>query len=151
MDSAALASAIAAVCPIDGVAGPCTLPAPWPTHPAGDGSQWRIDFSANATAAQQQAAIAALAAYVDAAVVPPFISNYQARTILIQQGYLAKVDVALRGADQLVMANQIALAAWDYANNFYRSDPLIAAMGAVIPLTSAQIDQMFIAAAKIGN
>lgn len=83
-------------------------------------------------------------------LAPPSVSNYQARTILIQQGLFTKADAAIRAADQTVVANQIALAAWDYANVFYRTDPLIASMAATLGLSSAQVDALFVAAAQFG-
>jgi hypothetical protein len=62
--AATLHAALAAVCPIDGCAGPLTNPpASWTVYPAADNSKWRIDFDASATAQQQTAAIAALAAF----------------------------------------------------------------------------------------
>lgn len=84
-------------------------------------------------------------------IVPSTVTNYQARTILIQRGLIAEVDAAIRGADQTVQANQIALAAWDYANTFNRTDPLISAMAQVLSLSSADVDALFIAAAAVGN
>jgi hypothetical protein len=81
--------------------------------------------------------------------VPDAVTNYQARTVLIEAGVFAKADAALRGADQTVAANQIALQAWDYANQFFRNQPIIAAMQAVLGLSDAQVDDLFRAAAKV--
>lgn len=81
--------------------------------------------------------------------IPTVVSNYQARTVLIERGYLAKVDAALRGADQTVVANQIALAAWDYANTFERGSPIIAAMAQLLGLAPADVDELFIAASQV--
>ena len=81
--------------------------------------------------------------------VPSSVSNYQARTLLIELGLFSMVDKALRGADSSITANQIALTAWDYANDYYRNSAFVEAMGAVLNLSDKQIDDMFIAASKI--
>ncbi len=82
-------------------------------------------------------------------IVPDAVTNYQARTALINAGLFTKADAALRGADQTVAANQIALQAWDYANQFFRDQPIIAAMQAVLGLSDAQVDDLFRAAAQV--
>lgn len=97
----------------------------------------------------EAAAITAIQAAAVAPVVPRSVSNYQARTAMIEAGLFARADAALRGADQTVQANQVALAAWDYANDFYRTSPLIAAMTQQLGLTAAQVDALFIAASQI--
>ncbi len=81
--------------------------------------------------------------------VPTSVTNYQARAALVAAGLFAKVDAALRGADQTVQSNQLALQAWDYANNFYRASPFISGLEAGLGLTSAQIDGLFQQAALI--
>ncbi len=87
--------------------------------------------------------------YAAANPVPDAVTNYQARTALIEAGVFAKADAALRGADQTVAANQIALQAWDYANQFFRNQPIIAAMQALLGLSDAQVDDLFRAAAQV--
>ena len=139
VDVSALTAALAAVSPCVGVSV---------ADPA-DRSTWRVDYSPAPTDAQRQAAVAVVAGWTDPAAIPASVTNYQARTILIQRGLLAKVDAAIRGADQTVQANQIALAAWDYANTFERSSPLIDAMAQVLGLSSTDVDALFIAAAAL--
>ena len=116
------------------------------------GSDGTLNYVPSATPDQIAAVQKVVAAHDPTKqIVPSSVTNYQARSVLIQQGFLAKVDAAIRGADQTVQANQIALAAWDYANAFYRTDPLIAAMAQVLSLSSADVDALFIAAAAVGN
>jgi len=84
-----------------------------------------------------------------APAVPLHVSNYQARAVLVQRGLFAKVDAAIRAADMTVAADMIALQAWDYANDFYRSSEIVAAMSGVLGLVPADVDAMFVAASQI--
>lgn len=81
--------------------------------------------------------------------VPQSVTNYQARTALRGAGLRSKVDAALRGADQAVAANADAFDAWEYANNFYRDQAFVVALGPTFGLSPADIDNLFRAAAKI--
>ena len=56
-------------------------------------------------------------------------------------------DTALRADTSL--EGRIALAFWEYANQIDRNGALVARLGAVLGLSSAQIDAMFIQAAGI--
>ena len=76
--------------------------------------------------------------------VPDSISNYQARAILIQTGQFGQVDSAVRAS-----LNPQGISAWDYANFFYRNSPFIGMMQAVLKLTDAQVDALFIQASLI--
>ena len=87
--------------------------------------------------------------YAVANPVPDAVTNYQARMALRAAGLRDKVDAAIRGADQSVPANAEALDAWDYANQFFRDQPIIAAMQAVLGLSDAQVDDLFRAAAQV--
>ncbi|SDR10129.1 hypothetical protein SAMN05519103_00745 [Rhizobiales bacterium GAS113] len=93
MNALAIHGAFAAVCPIDGVAGPMPAGSPG-AHPASDGSLWRLDFSASATSAQRQAAIAALAAYVAPAPARE-ATGKQLCAALSDLGVLAAWDAAV--------------------------------------------------------
>ncbi len=99
MNVTALHDALAAVCPIAGVSGPILPPSPWTTYPAADGLQWRIDFDASATAAQQQAGIAALAAYANTPPVPT-VTGRQVKDQVKAAGASAAVVAFLAKAGQ---------------------------------------------------
>jgi hypothetical protein len=88
-------------------------------------------------------------AVADAQAVPDSVTNYQARVALVTAGLFDKVDAAIRGADMSVVENKLALAAWDYANYFYRDQAFVVALGPTFGLTSAQIDDLFRAASKV--
>jgi hypothetical protein len=79
MSASVLHQIIAAVCPIDGVAGPfAAAPSGMQVSPASDGSLWRIDFNSNATPAQQTAAINTLAGFNPAGPVATGQQTYDA-------------------------------------------------------------------------
>ncbi len=126
MTSAQIAAAIAAAAPIEGAAGPFASAdgLPWTVYPAKDGSFWRIDFAA-ATEAQQQAAIAALAA-IDTTVPPApmltylhfralFTAGKQAAIMTAAQSSHAVLDWLLQaaGAAPIDMANPTVKAGVD--------------------------------------
>jgi hypothetical protein len=81
--------------------------------------------------------------------VPDSVTNYQARQALIDAGLFAQVDKAIKGADQTVKSNLEAFQAWEYANNFYREQPFIVALGPSFDLKPADIDNLFREAAKV--
>lgn len=71
------------------------------------------------------------------------VSRFQARAALLGAGLLDAANAAVAAADQIV---QIA---WADAVEFRRTSPTIAALGAALELTEAQIDDLFDAAALI--
>lgn len=76
--------------------------------------------------------------------VPVSVSRFQARAALHVAGLLDAVEAAVAAApDPLV---QIA---WADAQSFERSSPTIATLAAAIGLSDTQVDDLFIAAAKI--
>jgi hypothetical protein len=60
LDAYGVALALSSVCPLDGTAGPYQSSGVG-IYPDGANAFWRLDFGANATAAQQQSAITTLA------------------------------------------------------------------------------------------
>lgn len=81
--------------------------------------------------------------------VPPSVTNFQARAVLLQmpspsgtpgRTLFEDVDAALHAA------GGVGLQAWEYANDVTRSGPLVASLGSQLGLTPAQLDQLFIAA-----
>ena len=75
-------------------------------------------------------------------IVPPSVTNFQARAALIEAGLFAAADAAAKAA------GGVTAQAWDYANVFERQSPTIAALASGLKLTSAQVDALFIAAAS---
>ena len=85
----------------------------------------------------------------DTVQVPEKISNLQLRSQLIIQGF----DLGLieQTFNQISDATQrgLIVTAWEYATNFYRNHSMIVAMGNMLGLTSAQVDEIFIKASKL--
>lgn len=75
--------------------------------------------------------------------VPGAVTNADARRALIRAGLF---DAATAAA---VAAGGEAYQMWEYANHFYRADPILIALAQGIGLTDAGIDALFIAAAGI--
>jgi hypothetical protein len=132
MDMQALHDAIASVCPIDGVSV---------ANPT-DKSTWRIDYDPSATAAQQQAAQAALKAFdPNAPVVPQSITQLQMRRALRAANLFDQVQAAINAASPDTQD------AWNYASPIDRNDPILIALAVQLGLSTAQVDQLFIQAA----
>jgi hypothetical protein len=74
---------------------------------------------------------------------PSSITPRQCRLILAQQGLLASVEAMIAQRDE---ATRIT---WEYALEFRRDDPLLLNLGQSLNLTPQQIDEFFIAAAKL--
>ena len=71
------------------------------------------------------------------------VSRFQARAALLAAGLLADVESAIADADPLTQL------AWAEAVEWKRTSPTIAAIGATLDLTDAEIDDLFRAAAQI--
>lgn len=76
-------------------------------------------------------------------LAPVSVSPRQARLALLGAGLLDQVEGAVQANGQ---ATQIT---WDYAIAINRDDPLIAAVGAALQLTSEQVDNLFSQAALL--
>ena len=76
--------------------------------------------------------------------VPQVITNFQARAVLIGQGYFDDVNDFVAG-----LGDATATAAWEYANEVTRNGALVAAVQAALGLTSQEMDALFVAAAGI--
>lgn len=75
--------------------------------------------------------------------VPSSVTMFQAREQLRRDGLLATVDAAVAQADD---ATKLA---WEYATALERTSPTVAAIAAVLNLTSEQMDTMFRSAEQI--
>ena len=90
------------------------------------------------------AAVARVAAE-QLAVKRATVTRLQALLALEAGGYLATVDAHMA---TLVRGDSCRLA-WDNAQVFERSSPVVAAMGAMLQLDDAAIDALFIAASNV--
>ena len=80
-------------------------------------------------------------------VVPPVpqqVALWQARAVLAAQNLLTAADAAVAATNDPVLTN-----VWQYGNFISHDSPNIAKLGAVLGLTSAQIDALFVAADAI--
>lgn len=75
--------------------------------------------------------------------VPEVVSRFQARAALLQAGLLSVAETAIANGDPI---QQLA---WADAQEFRRASPTVAAIGAALGLSEADIDDLFIAAAAI--
>jgi hypothetical protein len=109
------------------------------SHCMGGDPQEILDAQANYEAAE-----AALAAE-QLAIRQSTVTRLQALLALEAGGYLAPVDAYMA---TLARGNSSRLA-WENAQVFERSSPVVAAMGAMLGLDSAAIDALFITASNI--
>lgn len=79
----------------------------------------------------------------DADPVPLYVSTFQARAVLLEEGLLQAVTAAIATADP------VAQLAWDRVTVFRRDSPTIALVAQALGLTAAQLDDFFRRAAKI--
>jgi hypothetical protein len=78
------------------------------------------------------------------AVVPQTITRYQARVVLRRAGKIAALKTFLNGAGREEVKD-----AFEHLETFIRDSDFIAALGAAAGFTDAEVDQLFIDAAKI--
>lgn len=70
--------------------------------------------------------------------VPDSVYLWQAKAILSQAGLLSSADAAISNS-----GNSVLIQAWEYAPFISRNSPAVAAIGALLNLTSEQVDQLF--------
>ena len=135
MDHLALHRAIAAACPILGIA----------IGDPEDKATWRIDFDPSATQAQREAAKAALQAFDPTApAVPQQVTALQARRALRATGLYETVKTAVDAA-----ADADVHDSWEYAAVWHRDAMWIDALGTQLHLSPEQIDALFVQAAAL--
>lgn len=80
-------------------------------------------------------------------VVPRSVTPRQLRLALLGAGKLGQVEAFVTSGN----APPEAVISWEYATEFLRSDPMLNQLAAVLqpPLSDAEIDQLFVAAAQI--
>jgi hypothetical protein len=77
--------------------------------------------------------------------IPQSVTRFQALAILAAGGYLDTVHTYI---DTLPRSN-ITRLAWENAADWERTSPTLNALAAMLGLTDAQVDQLFIAAAQV--
>lgn len=75
------------------------------------------------------------------APVPLSVPLWAARTILQQNNLLAPATSAVNASPDIALKN-----VWEYGNFINRNSPAIQSLATALGLTSAQVDEMFIAA-----
>ena len=82
-----------------------------------------------------------------AALVPQQVTMRQARAALIAGGFMSAINEAL--AAMTGVEGELARSNWEYAATVDRNDSLTLTLGAILGLSSLQIDNLFIAAAAL--
>lgn len=82
---------------------------------------------------------------VEPPVVVTAVSRFQAKAALLAAGLLPKIEALMASP----ATPAVAKLAWAEALEFQRSSPTIAAMATALGLSDQQIDDLFIAAARI--
>jgi hypothetical protein len=83
-------------------------------------------------------------------VGPREVTNFQARALLMNMPGSAEGRSLFDDVDDALRAmGGIPWQAWEYTTVFPRESALIAAIGAQLNLTDAQLDEMFVAASAI--
>lgn len=75
--------------------------------------------------------------------VPASVTPRQVRLLLLQQGLLSQVEAMIAAGDE---ATRIT---WEFASEFRRDDPLLLALSSQLGLSSEQVDDFFVQAAKL--
>lgn len=86
-------------------------------------------------------------AVLNAPAVPQSVTMRQARLALLGAGKLAMVDAAIDSMPE--PQKSAARIEWEYSNEVQRHNGFVAALGPALGMTAAQIDALFIAAAKL--
>ena len=79
--------------------------------------------------------------------VPQSVTMRQARLALLQTGKLATVNAAI--SSMTGAQGEAARIEWEFSNEVQRSQPLVLALAPILGMTSAELDQLFITAAKL--
>lgn len=75
--------------------------------------------------------------------VPQVIALWQAREQIRRAGFFLQVDAAMQ------QAGGASLAAWEYGTEVRRDARIVQAFSQLLRLTGAQVDQLFVEAAKL--
>lgn len=83
----------------------------------------------------------------DTEPVPYEVRLWQARIILHEMGLLTRVEFLLENLEEPLKTR--ARNIWEYAGTVERDNGIVLQLAQAIPLTSAELDRLFIAANKI--
>lgn len=83
----------------------------------------------------------------DVVIVPQAVSMRQARLALLQTGKLTAVNAAI--AAMTGVQGEAARIEWEFSSEVRRDQPLVVALMPVLGMTSADLDQLFITAARL--
>jgi hypothetical protein len=85
-----------------------------------------------------------------AAVVPPVVPMWKAKGALSKAPPVHTGATLLDDANAVVTeGNGVAAIYWEYATELHRSDPEVAKIAALLGLTDAQVDALFVTAAAL--
>lgn len=76
----------------------------------------------------------------------PEVTMRQARLALLEAGLLSTVETAI--ANMAGVAGEAARIEWEYSSTMKRNQPLVAALSAVLGLTAAMLDALFLSASQ---
>ena len=79
--------------------------------------------------------------------IPAEVTMRQARLALLGAGKLAGVESAIASLPE--PQRTAAQIEWEYSNALQRSNPFVAQLGAALGLDDAEIDALFVEAAKL--
>jgi hypothetical protein len=77
--------------------------------------------------------------------IPSTVTRFQALAILAAGGYLDTVRTYINTLDQ----NNVQRVAWENAADWERTSPTLNALATMLNLTSAEVDDLFIAASQV--
>ena len=77
--------------------------------------------------------------------IPSSVTRFQALAILAAGGYLDTVRTYINTLDQ----NNVQRLAWENATDWERSSPTLNALAQMLNLTSAEVDDLFVAASQV--
>lgn len=77
--------------------------------------------------------------------IPTTVTRFQALAVLAAGGYLDTVRTYINTLDQ----NNVQRLAWENATDWERSSPTLAALATMLNLTSAEVDDLFVAASQV--
>ena len=77
--------------------------------------------------------------------IPQSVTRFQALAILAAGGYLDTVRTYINTLDP----NNVQRLAWENAADWERSSPTLNALAAMLGLTDAQVDDLFVAASQV--
>lgn len=110
----------------------------WPSQPSAQGATYVASSTANVGDTYANGVFTP-----GPVTVPLVVSMMQAQLALQAAGKLSAVNTAVAGAD----ANTQIY--WNTATALHRDHPVVAALGAAVGLSSAQIDALFVAASGL--